>query len=506
MIYHLQYLNKCLVHLKTEEINENTRLFDKDTGILGYFCVSMLSEGTTFGEKGLDDSTPRNATIVCINDCFFCCVLKRDYDKYIKDLNRGQMNKIRDFFFSQVFKKAVPRNLTDNLGSDFSKLTMIYKKGDILYHQGSVEDNGRLYIVKEGSVIVDKQVVGDSQPHSDLMVRQRQSHTYFLCKMSEGEIIGEECLFTADPASYTIRVASQTASLYYTSKQTLKSYLSKSGVLLDFLRELYKSRIESRKFLLDQLISRDRRLKGVTTVRGPIIRNKGAKVDTWRKKKPLAELELETIEEFDLKYHSKHADFVRKIAPSRDRHFLMLKDFEGVSSALPIIKKEKSKIDSIDKEDYLLRDNSMAELNKVRMKLKDPRHLVKLKEGIFRRAISVGGYQNKNLDSSSISISINYPRSVDYALRNSKKDGNENITFGILPPLHKKSKDHTLSSIENKAPSNHTSITNIKSSNTIFRSYDDRRPSSFRHDIRSTLIRGDIGMTAKLISKLKRVK
>ena len=89
-----------------------------------------------FGEKGMDDGTPRTATIVCLTDCDFACLLKKDYDRLLKEITKEQQSKIKDFFYNVVFKSTIPQMTVANLSSDFSKTVTIVNKNQCIFQQG----------------------------------------------------------------------------------------------------------------------------------------------------------------------------------------------------------------------------------------------------------------------------------------------------------------------------------------------------------------------------------
>ena len=53
--------------VKKEDISPDALIFDPDSGLLGFVCVTDLREGMVVGEKGLYDGTPRSATVLCVS-------------------------------------------------------------------------------------------------------------------------------------------------------------------------------------------------------------------------------------------------------------------------------------------------------------------------------------------------------------------------------------------------------------------------------------------------------
>ena len=52
--------------------------------------VSKLYTGYSFGELALVNNEPRNATIQCLNDCYFAVLEKPDYRRVLKNIQLKQ--------------------------------------------------------------------------------------------------------------------------------------------------------------------------------------------------------------------------------------------------------------------------------------------------------------------------------------------------------------------------------------------------------------------------------
>lgn len=509
------------MHFKQNEISVNAKLFDEISGILQYLCVSVLNEGTSFGEKGVEDGTPRNATILCITDCFFCCIMKREYDLYLRDLTKGHLSKIRDFFFVDVFKKEVGRTVIDNLGPDFIKLILHLKKGDNLFGQNGSNDN--VYIVRHGCIAIEK-TMEDVAVDRTFMKLKKPQRVFCLCQLETSEIVGEECLFSNKPKTYTARVLSETASFYYTSKQTVRSYMNKSPHLREFLEGLFETRMKARQLEFDQFQKRELKLQEPVKVRGPLIRTKGAIVETWKTKRPAVSSPVTNMEIFDKVYHSELADFVRDKVPNRDPHFAMLKDFEISSGEIPIVKVKKSEVDSIVVEDYLMKGSEFSDLNKLRIQMNDPKRLVNLKLEAFHKRMAERRSRNKSIGEISLtSTSVDYPKSMDYAVDVAKIK--HHIPIHQFSPVLRKIKGRSLLSVFGKTPSQ-ASRSEMKSqrfddshasfSQHIGYSFDGRyksldqsspcpsgRKSQFQERMSALILEADINKTERLLGKFR---
>lgn len=523
VLYTSAYLAKNLMHFEPEEISPDAKLFNERSGILSYVCVSMLTEGKSFGEKGLEDNTPRNATILCTTDCFFCCVMKRDYEIYLRDLTKNHLTRIRDFFFADVFKKAIGKSVIDNLGPDFAKLVLNLKKGDVLFNQNNNNDN--VYIVKSGSVTIEKAIY-PNESQNDLMIKKNGPKIYYLCSLSEAEIVGEECLFEKNPKEFTARVISESASFYYTSKQTMRSYMSKWRNLVDFLKGIYQTRRDARKQQLEQMQIRDTKPAEPVPVRpkGPTIRTKGARVDTWNMKKAIPTMPITDMAVFDKVYKSELANFVREVVPGRDPHFPMLKDFESSFSQIPIVKSKIAEIESHSYEDFLLRNSDYVDLNKMRYETHNQKRLVKLKLETFqRRSFDRRDHTKTTKDSSLTQTSVDYPKSVDFTVDHKLDQiSKESRHFS---PVKRRRHDKSMQSILGKSPTHrfkHESrsqrLNDLKSTSSELFGYSfdagfksfgnktllpDKHKSLFQERLTVLMIGADITKTECVIGKFR---
>jgi hypothetical protein len=48
---------------------DDNKLFDVEFGVRKFECTGVVSEGKIFGDKAIDKSTIRAATIICREDC-----------------------------------------------------------------------------------------------------------------------------------------------------------------------------------------------------------------------------------------------------------------------------------------------------------------------------------------------------------------------------------------------------------------------------------------------------
>lgn len=242
--YTEDFLSKSLVFVKKEDVAEDALLFEPDSGLLGFVCVTDLREGMVVGEKGLYDGTPRSATVLCLEDCDFACLLKKDYDRLLRDANKELIEEVRDFFFQHVFKKAVQRAFLASLGSDFSKKMILVQKDKFVFRQESLDTN--VYIIRRGCILLqtlhtqtgEPERLPETQPR-----RPQRRHAMSLITMGEGEIFGEEVLFAARKTrEYSAKVCSDDCLLFTASYMTVRGHLVNNPALKEYFREIFEKK------------------------------------------------------------------------------------------------------------------------------------------------------------------------------------------------------------------------------------------------------------------------
>ena len=65
--------------------------------------VTILKEGMSFGELALNSGAPRAATILCKTDCHFAVMSKADYEKFLLNTAKKNMQLALDFLKSLPF-------------------------------------------------------------------------------------------------------------------------------------------------------------------------------------------------------------------------------------------------------------------------------------------------------------------------------------------------------------------------------------------------------------------
>ena len=66
---------------------------------LNIFCVNILKPGSAFGELGLLTKKPRNATILCNDECIFLYLEKKQYE-IVEELQRIKIMRKAKYYKS----------------------------------------------------------------------------------------------------------------------------------------------------------------------------------------------------------------------------------------------------------------------------------------------------------------------------------------------------------------------------------------------------------------------
>ena len=251
--YSEQFLQANLQHLRGEHIQPQAKLFDSETGQLLFTCIASLEEGSIFGEKGLDESTPRNATVVCTTNCSFGYLLKADYDICLREINQSDAERRKNFFYREVFHSEILGHTAHRLAFDFYKRKLTLGRGEFIVKQG--ERSKFVTVVKSGQVYVHRE---DIEPFaikqnqfedtkSSVMHTERRKKRYILSIAGAGELYGEEGLFPNQIPDYNVQVASETAVILQVTYECLRSYFAQDMFVPDFIKKLYISRRKRRE-------------------------------------------------------------------------------------------------------------------------------------------------------------------------------------------------------------------------------------------------------------------
>jgi len=346
--YTEDFLSKSLVFIKKEDVAADALLFDPDSGLLGFVCVTDLREGMVVGEKGLYDGTPRSATVLCLEDCDFACLLKKDYDRLLRDANKELIEEVRDFFYQHVFKKSVQRGILASLGSDFSKKMILLRKDKFVFRQDSPDTN--IYIIKRGTVMLQTFASrsADPLPLEELPPKNIPRHAMNLITKGDGEIFGEEVLFTQRRGrEYSVKVCSDDCLLFTASYMTVRGHLLNNPALKDYFRDIFEKK---------QAV----RLRQVETISSTMFTRDGLRrtdlTSLAAAPTGLVRARVRDPDSFNQKYKNELTEFKLKTPCCRNPLLQMKCDYEQTILACQTGNKEIDDLRSLSVRDYLHND------------------------------------------------------------------------------------------------------------------------------------------------------
>lgn len=415
LVYKPEFLAKELKFISQEEISPQSKIFDQ-SGVLRFTYIASLREGSIFGEKGLDESTPRTATVLCISDCDFGYLLKKDYDHILKEINRADTERRKTFFNKNVFKDNITAKIALRLSYDFYKTKLEVKRNFSLRKQG--EKGTLIYVVKRGQISVEKletmskPLDPDFSKIGSLAPSREYQKRFVISILGEGELFGEEVLFGGKESTYSITVSSNEATIMSVTVECMKSYMKIDKKVTEFLKNLHNLREKQWRSILEQMKANH--------VHPSLTELK----DTASK--PIASLQVVDRESFMRKYNNDVSKFLIKQVSYRLPYLVRQSDTE---TCVEIPEERKSELweqREATTEHYLEQDHLLKEVDRQDWMLKHRyRQIVKKKfnrvlheqmlENCKMKGVLLLKKKRFNLDSSSENSILNaFNKKIDH--------------------------------------------------------------------------------------------
>jgi CRP-like cAMP-binding protein len=138
------------------------------------FKACTYQSGGSFGERALITAEKRAATVVCVSDCSFLVISKRDYIRVLRDVHEREFNQKISFLKSVRYFEYLPNLIYKELVSKTTKKR--FGKNQVICQEG--EKKTHLYIVRHGECRVLKMVnLGSKVVH--LETRKLTSRDFF---------------------------------------------------------------------------------------------------------------------------------------------------------------------------------------------------------------------------------------------------------------------------------------------------------------------------------------
>ena len=218
--------------------------------------MATLDQGTVFGEKGIDEGNPRNATIVCSTHCHFGVINKRDYIEILRDVSKIEAEQRRSYIVNKVFKRAVSDSLASRLAYDFFKFETDYNAKEVIFLQGTRPEF--VYILKKGEVIISRtEMMSTKDTKCELMVERKMTQNFDLAIIKEGEIFGDYFLLNQSDRFFTA-TTSMESTILKVSVECLFGHLKVHSGVYHYLykraqqKVLYRLEILGRKMKRQQ--------------------------------------------------------------------------------------------------------------------------------------------------------------------------------------------------------------------------------------------------------------
>lgn len=188
----MDVLQRRLGGLKIEDFKNDEDITNANGIILQEYQVT-LNQGSTFGEKGLDENKPRNASIIAKDDCDLGLIKKEGYLSVLRELSVQISEKLKNFIRFNVFQHAISSVVAENIYYDFFRLKFFSKKGDFIYSQNS--PSSCIYLVYKGKVrISHRQRIQSKKFKHELLASKVEYKNVPVCDLGVGEIFGETWL------------------------------------------------------------------------------------------------------------------------------------------------------------------------------------------------------------------------------------------------------------------------------------------------------------------------
>lgn len=220
-----------------------------------YRIANKLKSGELFGEISISLKEPRTATVICTEETTFCILKSHGYEKILKASYEQDLNFLQKIW---LFRDLSVANLAILKGYFIEKE---FIKNHIIYKEGSLDNN--LYIIKSGEVEFFKKVALKTQANINLVqgisktmsalsinnVTNTPIRRISFGKAIEGQIFGEEEVFTNINRKYTAVVSSSKTKIFILEKQYFFNNLKSLKIIDSIQNEILNKQKKSNKII-----------------------------------------------------------------------------------------------------------------------------------------------------------------------------------------------------------------------------------------------------------------
>jgi len=197
--------------------------------------IAELPAGTCFGELALMYNSPRNATIVVGSERCVVFVMKRHtYRFHLINTQKAHDESEHGFLRSVKLFSSL-------LNSEISLIEMAmvsvkYEPDTVIFSQGDEAENGKFYIIKEGTL-------------NGLAQKENEEEELFV--LGTGQFFGDLALLGNEPRKATITVAEGGCTLLEMTSQDFQELLGPLKATLERNAEEYKKPVNERSLIGD---------------------------------------------------------------------------------------------------------------------------------------------------------------------------------------------------------------------------------------------------------------
>jgi len=228
--------------------------------------IKVLTAGSSFGERALQDNQPRKITVRCKEDCHFAVLDKKDYSYILMEKEARRIAEEIDFFASLPMLKDWSQKAVRNM-LYFSKITKFHR-GQKIYKEGDGPE--KFYIVRRGEFKILKhvEIKGDidpvwQTPIDNIKKRSVTKKSLELAILCEKEIFGEEELLHDKRRQYTIVCHSIEGEVYEVDKKVFFEKILKSSIATKWITGYSEGRLEYYKNKVLELCDSKLKNKGL---------------------------------------------------------------------------------------------------------------------------------------------------------------------------------------------------------------------------------------------------
>ena len=217
--------------------------------------ICELESWRIFGERGLENSKPRSATVIATSNTEVICIKQSQYRNVIRNALRTKKLKMTEFVSETLgfAKRSQDQKFIFSLVPVIEKLKL--KKGDVLAKQGSqIEKRGQLKLTKRVRNEPQSNFYESLGPEKVEMIVSRLNGKEVPIGISGSkEFIGEDILFSSNVCyEFDVQCISIDAVVIVMKSSVLKTMPSR---FVEFWKQIYEQKSEYRKLQFHKTVT-----------------------------------------------------------------------------------------------------------------------------------------------------------------------------------------------------------------------------------------------------------